>query len=68
MNKCKCGCDKFWKITPVKGVWQEVMQVNPDGALESIESSTDGIIDKSQPKTIRCTDCGKRYPNPDYKP
>ena len=64
MKPCTCGSVHFRKMMPVSGAWDCLMKLRDDGELRQEESSTDSINNR-EPKTIRCADCGKRYPNPD---
>jgi len=64
--KCICGSLKFERHTRAVGVWQEEIAYHEDGTInhEECSSSTDGLLYGTPPKTIRCAECGKRYPNP----
>lgn len=59
---CSCGNDMFEKVSQVRGTWSDIL-ISEESGLKVLESSTDSLI-HIEPKTIRCTDCKKRYKNP----
>lgn len=63
--KCAgCGSSHFLRKTPVAGYWVE----HYDSEIgESLESDTNGLTHGRTPKTMKCAECGKSAPNPDYK-
>ena len=65
LKPCACGGRTFTKRTPVRGIYSTFLTLQEDGTI-NIEGDGDGIRDIRQPKTIRCDECGKRHPNPDY--
>jgi predicted RNA-binding Zn-ribbon protein involved in translation (DUF1610 family) len=67
MNKCpKCGGTYFYRSYQVHGQWTELTVIDENG-FRVEESYTDNIKYGKEPKTIKCADCGKRVPNPDYE-
>jgi hypothetical protein len=60
----------FERATPVRGLWREYIVFNDDGTVNGdlTEGSTDDLLYGNQPKTIKCSECGKRSANPDNKP
>lgn len=64
---CKCGSELFYRLSPIRGRWVEVLRLDPEnGEYKIDESNTDSIIhDSTIPATIKCADCGKRRVNPD---
>lgn len=66
--KCACGSTTFYRSTPARGIWMELVVANDNGGVRVEESFTDGLRHLCHPKTMQCTECKKRVPNPDYKP
>lgn len=64
--RCECGSKIFVKLTPCRGAWREHIEFGPDGT-DIKEGFTDDLIYGAEPKTVRCADCKKRHPNPDYQ-
>lgn len=65
---CSCGSKTFFRFFPARGAWQQGLTSQPDGTMRLDEIFTDGIQYGRQPKTIKCSDCGRRHPNPDWTP
>jgi hypothetical protein len=63
---CKCGSTDFERNLRCVGTWKEFITVK-DGIVTHQEATTDDLKLGKQPKTIRCIECGKRCPNPDFK-
>lgn len=63
--KCSCGSQLFYRAYPARGVWTQTVDT-VSGSVVVIDSHTDGIRSSREPKTMKCTDCGKRIPNPDF--
>jgi acyl-coenzyme A thioesterase PaaI-like protein len=62
--RCSCGCATFTRRTKVTGYWETTLTVDDNGRVTS-EGNGDSVRELAEPKTVRCDDCGKRYPNPD---
>lgn len=64
---CPCGSVFFYKRTRVTGYWNSTLKSKPGGNYE-IEGDGDDLRDIKEPKFIRCAECKKRHPNPDFFP
>jgi len=65
LEKCQCGNNTFEKRTKVVGTWVSTLTLTEDGRIE-VEGNGDSVRNLTEPKTVRCEQCGKRHPNPDY--
>lgn len=65
LKKCSCGSSVFIKKSPVAGYWLTYFTIQEDGEV-LIEGNGDNVKTIRQPKFIRCEECGKKYPNPDF--
>jgi len=65
---CKnCGSETFYRHYPCRGRWGEQIHIE-NGIVIVDESFTDNLHSgERQPKTIKCTNCKSRIPNPDYQ-
>lgn len=48
-------------------MWTQAVTTNDDGKIEIASTDTDRLRYGRQPKTMTCTDCKTRVPNPDYE-
>lgn len=65
--RCSCGSTTFYRSYRARGTWTQLVVANDIGGVDVEESFTDDLRDRREPKTMQCTDCEKRAPNPDYK-
>jgi hypothetical protein len=64
---CICGSRLFTRVYPAQGVWRQLIETKPGGGrIEVIETDTEGLRHGREPAWVRCAECRKRYPNPDY--
>ena len=66
--RCVCGGELFWRAFKPRGKFVQLLESRPDGGVTVVETDLDNMRNGPQPKYMRCTDCGKRVPNPDYSP
>lgn len=62
----RCGGKVFVKHTRVTGTWASIHEIQ-DGELVQTEGLGDSVRHVTEPKTIRCDNCGKRVKNPDFQ-
>ena len=62
LKPCPCGGTHFVRTSRVSGPWLETL--DSDGQV--IDSDLDNLKYSAQPKTVKCENCGKRQPNPDF--
>jgi len=63
--KCSCGCTKFNKRSSCSGIWEETIEFK-SGVAVTVTASDNEIAYLKEPITIRCSNCRKRYENPDW--
>jgi hypothetical protein len=63
--RCVCGSATFYRNYRASGWWGQIVEIQKDVGVKVSESFTDNIRSGHEPKTMRCTDCGKRVANPD---
>lgn len=62
--RCACGSTSFWRNYRTGGTWRTLVESTESG-LEVIDTDLDSVRNIKEPKTIQCTECKKRFPNPD---
>ena len=65
-SACQCGSIVFERKYASRGVWTQFVELK-NGKAEAFESETDGLKLYGEPKFMRCVDCKRRFPNPDFK-
>lgn len=58
--RCKCGSIYFIESVQVGGWWKRHI----DGHGTILETNTDGMTMGRNPKTVKCSRCGRTNPNP----
>lgn len=62
--RCKCGSNTFYKSLRTGGWWTQIIE----GDGEVVDTCVDSVRTGPEPKTVVCTECGRRVPNPCYNP
>ena len=60
---CKCGGTVFYRSRRTGGWWVDVI----DGSGDVIDTNLDSVRYGSEPKTVKCADCGRANRNPKHK-
>lgn len=60
--RCDCGSRAFIKRMSARGVWEQLIDSG-----DVVDTMLEGMA-YTEPKTVRCADCGKRIDNPDWTP
>lgn len=68
LTKCKCGSTMFRRCYRTGGWWKQIVESQPDGKMEVIDTDVDSVRSSKEPKTMECSGCGRRVPNPHYIP
>lgn len=63
--RCKCGSETFWRNYRTGGTWRTLVESKGDG-VSVVETDVDSVRSSAEPKFMKCTECKKRVPNPDY--
>ena len=59
---CSCGSKLFERAIRTGGWWKELIDENG----EVVETNLDSVKYGSQPKTVKCAECGKTNRNPNF--
>lgn len=64
--RCSCGCELFVIELPTRGVSSQFGKVGESGFVVT-DTDLDRLKYGKEPRTMKCTECRKRYPNPNLK-
>lgn len=67
MNCTRCGSDMFFRSYRASGWWTQLVSFGPKGRAEITDTDLSKLRLSREPKTMRCGDCGKRAPNPQFE-
>ena len=57
---CSCGSQLFEKSLRCSGWWKQLI----DGSGEVEDTNLDAVRYGTEPKTVKCVECGRSNPNP----
>lgn len=63
--RCACGSTTFRRCYRTGGWWKQLVESNNNGGVDVVDTDTDSVRNGLEPKTMECSGCGKRIPNPD---